>query len=80
MNNEKTKNRVDDILSEISSLNDELSVIRKNCSHDSYHIGRWSWRIGVIDYKRFCNHCQEIVGKPSIEEIEGFLKLEKLDK
>ena len=74
MNNEEIKNRVEEIFSSMRSFEDELKEIRKNCSHDSYHIGNWSWRPGNIDQVRICDHCFDNLGKATEEEYEKFAR------
>ncbi|MEK6829297.1 MAG: hypothetical protein AABY15_04155 [Nanoarchaeota archaeon] len=72
MKNEETKKRVLEIYEESKNLQEELSNLRKKCSHDSYRIGYYSWRIGAMDTVKLCNHCDENIGQPSIEEVEKF--------
>lgn len=72
MNNEKLKNRVHEIYENIESLEKELKRLKKKCSHDSYRVGYYSWRIGSIDVTKLCNYCDKMLGKPSTEEIEKF--------
>jgi len=72
MNNEVTIKRVNEIFSELDVLKEELKMIRQDCSHDSYHIGNWSWRPGAIMQVRICNHCQDNIGEPSEEEYKAF--------
>ena len=74
MNNEETKKRVTEIYKELETLQEELKDLKKNCSHDSYRIGYFSWRIGCIDTKKLCSHCDEVLGEPSIEEADAFEK------
>jgi len=70
MNNEETKKRTNEIYAEREVLLQELQEIRKNCSHDSYRIGNWSWRPGAVSVAKICNHCGEHVGTPSEEEYD----------
>jgi len=67
----KSKKRVKEIYDEIEVLNNELKEIRENCSHDSYKIGIYSWRVGNYQTKRICLTCYEPIGNPTNrEEIE----------
>lgn len=76
MKNEQTRKRVNEIFAELDVLKEELKMIRKDCSHDSYYIGNWSWRPGAILQARICNHCDDNIGEPSKEEYEIFTKEE----
>jgi hypothetical protein len=72
MKNEQTRKRVNEIFAELDVLKEELKIIRKDCSHDSYYVGNWSWLPGRIMQARICNHCQWYIGEPSQEEYETF--------
>ena len=72
MNNEQTRKRMNEIIAEREVLLQELQEIRRDCLHDSYRIGNWSWRPGDIDVAKICNHCDEHLGNPSEEEYELF--------
>ncbi len=72
MNNEQTRGRVNEIYASLEVLNQELEMIRMDCSHDSYRIGNWMWRPGAFDLAKICNHCDEHIGIPSEEEEELF--------
>jgi len=72
MNNKDIRNRMNEIIAEREVLFQELQELRRNCSHDSYRIGNWSWRPGAITQARICSHCDENIGEPSEEEYETF--------
>lgn len=72
MNNKETRKRMNEIIADREVLFQELQEIRKDCSHDSYRIGNWSWRPGVINVAQICNHCDNYLGTPSEEEDKLF--------
>ena len=72
MNNEQTRKRMNEIIAEREVLFQELQEIRKDCSHDSYRIGNWSWRPGAVDTAKICNYCDDHLGSPSEEECKLF--------
>ena len=72
MDNEQTKKRVNEIFAELNVLKEELKLIRKDCPHDSYSVGNWSFIPGRIMQARICNHCQWYIGEPSQDEYETF--------
>lgn len=74
MNNEEVSKRVGEIHLSLRKLKEELGTIKENCSHDNYHIGNWSWRVGAIDLARICNYCQDNIGEPNEEEISNLMK------
>jgi len=76
MDNTQTRVRMNEIIAEREVLFQELQDIRRDCSHDSYRIGNWTWRPGAIDQVRICNHCDDNLGEPSKEEFETFTREE----
>jgi len=72
MDSKQTRLSMNEIIAKQEILFQELQEIRRDCSHDSYRIGNWSWRPGVIDQARICTHCDENIGEPSKEEYETF--------
>ncbi len=77
MNSEEIKSRVKEINESIKSLQDELTKIKSECSHDNYHVGFYSWRVGVVDVVKICDYCSENIGLPSKKEVDKFLEEEK---
>ncbi len=65
--------RIDEINKIRKSLDDEVKMIEENCTHDEYHIGIFSWRIGCYDLMRICENCYSTkLGSPSDEEEKEY--------
>lgn len=61
--------RVSELLTTINQAQIELEEIRKNCSHNFWFVGMWSWRIGAYQPSRICGDCQNSI--PGITEEES---------
>ncbi len=66
--------RVKEIHNQIKELQDELGIIKKECSHNKYNIGFYSYRIGSTEISKICDDCGENIGIPSKKEVDEFLK------
>ncbi len=65
--------RIDEINKIRKSLDDEVKMIEENCTHDEYHIGIFSWRVGCYDLMRICENCYSTkLGSPSDEEEKEY--------
>jgi hypothetical protein len=76
------KNRIDEIYEIKKSLDKEIELIRENCTHDEYHIGIFSWRVGCYELMRFCENCYSTkLGMASdIESEEYYSEMTELKK
>ncbi len=52
----------------IMKAENKLAEIRAKCTHPTYHVALWSWRIGNIEPSRICSICQHAI--PGITEEE----------
>ncbi len=68
----KIKDRIREINKIREDLLNELKALQESCTHEEYHIGTYSWRIGCYDQKRICLECGHILTDPSKEELEDF--------
>lgn len=67
------KNRIDEINELRKQLDDEIKMIQETCTHDEYHIGIYSWRIGSYNLNRICEKCYTVrLGTPSKEEEDNY--------
>lgn len=57
------RNRVNKLYVVIKKANDELSEIRKECKHKTWHAGNYSYRIGNIQFGGLCDTCDEWLGE-----------------
>lgn len=78
MNSEEIKTKVKEIKESIKLLQDELAKIKSECTHKDYHVGFYSWRIGVVDVVKICDYCSENIGLPGKKEVDKFLEEEKI--
>lgn len=76
----RIKDRIAEIVILREELLKELKALQESCTHDEYHIGTYSWRIGAFDNKRICLECGEILGDPSDNETDEFNKEINNDK
>jgi hypothetical protein len=61
--------RVSELMAIISQAEVELAAIRADCSHPSYFVGIWSWRVGSYQPSRICNECHNSIPGITEEEI-----------
>jgi len=66
------KSRIQELRQKIDEMSIEIKSIQENCSHNEYHIGTYSWRIGSYDQKRICEDCGLVLESPSNDELEEF--------
>lgn len=65
------KEKILDCQSRIRSAEAEMQGWRTHCTHPSYYVGLWSWRVGSIHPKRICDICGVPVGEPTDKEMVG---------
>jgi hypothetical protein len=67
-----TRARVYDIYLAIEKLQQELMVLRENCSHPSHTVAYFQWAEGHFTVKQICDICDNPLGDPTPEELEEF--------
>lgn len=60
-NKSRTRKRVDSIISKMELLENELRLIRRECSHKSTEIKNYSWRVGTYQEAYLCADCDEFI-------------------
>ena len=66
------RRRVDKLLSDKWKIDREIEQIQANCKHENTVIKQVADGSGSI--RRVCESCGQIVGYPSMEETQAFLK------
>lgn len=61
MTNEQIKMMADLHCTVINNATKALEHLREVCPHEHTHIGKYSWRIGVIQDARMCDYCGKMI-------------------
>lgn len=69
MKNEEIKIKVQNIYKSIRELDVELSLIRKNCLHESVNLVNYMWAPGHVGAAHVCEYCGDVVKGATNEEI-----------
>jgi hypothetical protein len=52
----------------------EMARLRADCTHPSYTVGMWSWRIGSFSPARICDECKgSIPGITVAEDTQAWM-------
>ena len=72
--------KIKDLQNQIQSLQNELEGEREGCTHPSYKVGYWLWRVGSINVSRICCECLMEIQGITDEEIIEFKRLEPFNR
>jgi len=64
MSNSVIKTIADRQMQVIKNATDMLDSLRNVCPHEHTHLGKYSWRVGVIQDAEMCDYCGKMVRLP----------------
>lgn len=70
--NEQTRKRINEIYAEKEVLEQERKMIQEDCSHDSYQVKDFYWRIASSYPAKICDYCDANIGEPSEEDMKDY--------
>lgn len=73
-----TKQKINRLYEVIKEANEEIEKLRSECTHETYTVKLYSWRVGSFNPQRICNECDAVVtGITKEEELNCWREYEK---